>query len=69
MNQALRHMGFDKGEASSHGFRASAMSFLNECGKWIADAIGAEFAHVGADRIRRAYRRAGYWKERFEIAS
>jgi len=33
MNQALRRMGFDKGEHTSHGFRASASSLLNESGK------------------------------------
>ncbi len=35
MNQALRRMGFEKDEMTSHGFRASASSLLNESGPWI----------------------------------
>lgn len=68
MNQALRRMGFEKDEHTSHGFRASASSLLNESGKWNEDAIEAELAHVGADQVRRAYHRARYWEERVRMA-
>ena len=68
MNQALRRMGFDKHEHTSHGFRASASSLLNESGKWNSDAIEAEIAHKGADQVRNAYHRATYWNERVEMA-
>ena len=68
MNQTLRRMGFSKDEASSHGFRSSATSLLNECGKWDKDAIEVEMAHIGADQVRRAYHRARYWDERIEMA-
>lgn len=68
LNQALRRMGFDKGEHTSHGFRASASSLLNESGLWNADAIEAELGHVGADEVRRAYHRARYWDERVKMA-
>lgn len=68
MNQALRRMGFEKNEHTSHGFRASASSLLNECGLWNEDAIEAELAHVGADQVRRAYHRATYWDERVKMA-
>lgn len=68
MNTALRRMGFTKEECTSHGFRASASSLLNESGKWSPDAIEAELAHVGADEIRRAYHRAAYWDERVKMA-
>jgi integrase len=68
MNTALRRMGFTKEECTSHGFRASASSLLNESGKWSPDAIEAELAHVGADEIRRAYHRATYWEERVKMA-
>ncbi|MFC3967834.1 tyrosine-type recombinase/integrase [Rhizobium lemnae] len=68
MNSALRRMGFSQDEATSHGFRASASSLLNESGKWSADAIEAELAHVGADEVRRAYHRALYWEERVKMA-
>ena len=68
LNQALRRMGFDKHEHTSHGFRASASSLLNESGLWNADAIEAELGHVGADEVRRAYHRARYWDERVRMA-
>ncbi|MAK59835.1 MAG: integrase [Ponticaulis sp.] len=68
LNQALRRMSFSKDEATSHGFRASASTLLNESGLWDADAIEAELAHVGTDQVRRAYHRARYWDERVRMA-
>lgn len=68
LNQALRRMGFAKDEHTSHGFRSSASSLLNESGLWNEDAIEAELAHVGADQVRRAYHRARYWDERVKMA-
>lgn len=68
MNQALRRMGFDKAQHTSHGFRASASSLLNESGLWNEDAIEAELAHIGDDKVRRAYHRARYWDERVRMA-
>ncbi|MDP3458179.1 MAG: integrase arm-type DNA-binding domain-containing protein [Hyphomonas sp.] len=68
MNQALRRMGFTPEEHTSHGFRASASSLLNESGKWSADAIEAELGHVGGDQVRKAYHRARYWEERTKMA-
>ena len=67
MNQALRRIGFDKHEHTSHGFRASASSLLNESGMWNEDAIEAELAHVGNDQVRRAYHRSKYWDERVKM--
>ncbi len=67
LNSALRRMGFTADEATSHGFRASASSLLNESNLWSADAIEAELAHVGADEVRRAYYRALYWDERVKM--
>ncbi len=68
LNQALRRMGFDKDEATSHGFRSSASSLLNESGKWNPDAIEAELAHIGADQARNVYHRAAYWDERVQMS-
>jgi len=67
LNSALRRMGFTADEATSHGFRASASSLLNESNLWSADAIEAELAHVGADEVRRAYHRSLYWEERMKM--
>jgi integrase len=67
MNAALRRMGFSNTEMTSHGFRASASTLLNESGLWNADAIEAELGHAGADEVRRAYHRALYWDERIKM--
>ena len=64
MNQALRRMGFEKDEMTSHGFRASASSLLNESGHWNPDAIEVEQSRKGSDQVRAVYHRANYWEER-----
>ena len=69
LNTALRRMGYTKEEHTSHGFRSSASSLLNESGKWNPDAVEAELAHVGADQVRKAYHRATYWEERVKMAA
>ena len=57
------------GETTSWAtFCWNVSSLLYENGKWIADAIEAELAHVGADQARRAYHRARYWDERVKMA-
>jgi integrase len=68
LNAALRRLGYTGDEATSHGFRATASTLLNESGKWPSDAIEAELGHVGADEVRRAYHRALYWDERVKMA-
>lgn len=67
MNAALRRLGYSNTEMTSHGFRASASTLLNESGLWNADAIEAELGHAGADEVRRAYHRALYWEERIKM--
>jgi integrase len=61
LNAALRRMGFRNEDMTSHGFRASASSMLNESGLWNADAIERQLAHVDGDSVRRAYARAEFW--------
>ncbi|MDH6231039.1 integrase [Mesorhizobium soli] len=68
LNGALRRLGFTADEATSHGFRATASTLLNESGHWSPDAIEAELGHVGADEVRRAYHRARYWDDRVKMA-
>jgi integrase len=69
LNAALRRMGFKNGDMTSHGFRASASSMLNECGLWNPDAIERQLAHVDNDSVRRAYARAEFWDERVKMMS
>jgi len=67
LNAALRRLGFAKNEMTSHGFRATASSILNESGLWNPDAIEAQLAHVEKNAVRRAYARADYWDERVRM--
>jgi len=67
LNAALRRMGFRNEDMTSHGFRASASSMLNESGLWNADAIERQLAHVDGDSVRRAYARAEFWDERVQM--
>jgi integrase len=66
MNLALRRMGFDHDEMTSHGFRSSASTILNERGVR-ADIIEAMLGHQDKNAIRRTYNRATYWAERTEL--
>ena len=67
LNAALRRLGYGKDEVTSHGFRATASSLLNESGKWHPDAIERQLAHVEGDNVRRAYARGEHWDERVEM--
>jgi integrase len=67
LNAALRRLGYAKEEATAHGFRASAATLLNEAGKWNADAIERQLAHVENDEVRRAYTRGEHWEERVQM--
>jgi integrase len=67
LNAALRRMGFKNEDITTHGFRASASSMLNESGLWNVDAIERQLAHVDGDSVRRAYARAEFWDERVRM--
>ena len=68
LNSALRRLGYGKDEMTSHGFRATASSLLNESGKWSSDAIERALAHGDANGVRAVYHRGAHWKERVEMA-
>ncbi|MBN9222776.1 MAG: tyrosine-type recombinase/integrase [Mesorhizobium sp.] len=67
LNAALRRMGYGKEEVTAHGFRATASTLLNECGKWHPDAIERQLAHIENNDVRRAYARAEHWEERVKM--
>lgn len=67
LNAALRRLGYTKDEATSHGFRATASTLLNESGLWSADAIERQLAHVERNAVRRAYARGEHWDERVKM--
>jgi integrase len=67
LNGALRRLGFTQEEMTSHGFRASASTLLNESGKWNPDAIERQLAHVESNQTRSAYARGDFWDERVKM--
>lgn len=67
MNLALRRMGYSDTEMTSHGFRATASTLLNETGKWSEDAIERQLAHIDKNAVRRAYARGQFWDERVRM--
>lgn len=67
LNTALRRMGYTKEEMTSHGFRASASSLLNESEKWSPDVIERQLAHVDTNSVRRVYARSVYWEQRVQM--
>lgn len=60
---ALRRMGYQAGEITIHGFRATFSTTMNELG-YNPDVIERALAHVPGDKIRAAYHRAQYLDER-----
>lgn len=67
LNVAVRRLGFGKGVMTSHGFRSTASSLINEDGQWSPDAIERELSHEEGNKVRRAYHRAEYWDERVRM--
>jgi integrase len=67
LNAALRRLGYDKTEATSHGFRSTASTLLNESRRWHHDAIERQLAHVEGNEVRAAYNSAEYWDERVRM--
>jgi integrase len=62
LNRALRKLGYT-GEATFHGFRATASTLLNELG-YNRDWIERQLAHGERDSVRAAYNHAAYLPER-----
>ncbi len=68
LNAALRRLGYGTDEMTSHGFRSTASTLLNESGKWSVDAIERALAHGDTDGVRAAYHRGAHWAERVRMA-
>ncbi|WP_316251206.1 site-specific integrase [Sphingomonas sp. JC676] len=68
LNVALRRLGYERDEMTSHGFRAMASTLLNESGLWHPDAIERALAHGEKNKVRAAYHRGAHWAERVRMA-
>ena len=70
LNRALERMGFNGGQSigfSSHGFRATASTILNEKGIFLSDAIERQLAHAERNKSRASYNQAEHLEERRKI--
>ena len=61
---AIKSLGFQTGEMSTHGFRSIASTILNESGQFKSDAIERQLSHVPGNKVRAAYNYAEYIEER-----
>ncbi len=66
MNSALRRLGYTRNETTSHRFRSSASTILDENG-FDPDVIEAALGHRAGNALRRAYDRAIYRPERVAL--
>lgn len=64
---ALRRMGYEKTEASGHGFRATARTLLAERLGIDPQVIEAQLAHAVGDALGRAYNRTSYMDQRRQM--
>lgn len=62
MLYALYRLGY-QGQATGHGFRATASTILNEMG-FRPDVIERQLAHVERNKVRAAYHRSEYVEDR-----
>lgn len=68
LNVALRRLGYTGEQMTTHGFRTTASTLLNESGLWHPDAIERSLAHVDKNTVRKAYARGAFWDERVKMA-
>ncbi|MHA5057488.1 tyrosine-type recombinase/integrase [Acinetobacter schindleri] len=64
INKRLNMYGFENGETTGHGFRATARTLLDEVLKFPIERIEQQLAHQVRDMHGRAYNRTKYLEER-----
>lgn len=66
LNMALRRIGYDREQMTSHGFRSMASTLLHEQG-WPHEAIERQLAHADRNKVSSAYNYAEYLPKRKEM--
>lgn len=66
MLYAMYRMGYQS-RATPHGFRANASTILHEDGNFKPDVIERQLAHAERNKVRGAYHRAQYMKDRIKM--
>ena len=69
INREAMRMAFNrlKINTTAHGLRALASTIMNESGLFDADTIEVALSHVDKNKVRAAYNRAEYLKQRREL--
>lgn len=67
MRMAMRSMGFSKDHVTTHGFRATARTLLDEVLGFRIDWIEQQLAHTVRDHNGRAYNRTAHLEQRSEM--
>jgi integrase len=67
INSALKRLGYDSSEMTTHGFRATARTILDEALGFRPDIIEHQLAHAVKDPNGRAYNRTSHLQARKEM--
>ncbi|HEO1818369.1 tyrosine-type recombinase/integrase [Acinetobacter baumannii] len=67
LNLAIRKMGYDKQQLSSHGLRSTFSTILNESGLFQDNWIEAQLSHIDKNRTRASYNHAEYLVQRTDM--
>lgn len=67
LNKALQSMGYGKGVATAHGFRATARTLAVELLQFPESVVEAQLAHDVKDLLGRAYNRTEFIQLRIEL--
>jgi integrase len=66
LNAALRRLGYSKEEHTSHGFRTTASTNLNELGH-SGEFVELQLSHEERNKVRAAYNRAKHLEQRRKL--
>ncbi len=67
LNMAIRKMGYDKHQLSSHGLRSTFSTILNDSGLFQDNWIESQLSHIDKNRTRASYNHAEYLAQRTEM--
>lgn len=67
LNMAIRKMGYNKNQLSSHGLRSTFSTILNGSGLFQDNWIEAQLSHIDKNHTRASYNHADYLVQRTEM--
>ncbi len=67
INSAIRKMGYQANELSSHGLRSTFSTILNDSGLFQESWIEAQLSHIDKNKTRASYNHADYMQQRTDM--